>query len=219
MQTVLLKGTTVLGIVLIAGLTFVALTSVVRRTATSIPILTGRVSPESVEPYFERRYAEHPWMTLAHIIPGGIFMIVGPIQFVPLVRRRWPALHRAMGRLFLLSCFAIIITSTLFVLRLPVYGAFASSVGVTFGITMFTISAVSAYVAIRQRKIPLHREWMIRTYAWGLGIASFRVLIPILILSAGATFDEAWDTVVWLGFLINAVVAEWWINMTRRSRT
>ncbi|HEV3025247.1 MAG TPA: hypothetical protein VGX76_22405 [Pirellulales bacterium] len=27
----------------------------------------------------------------------------------------------------------------------------------------------------------------------------------------------AWDTVVWLGFAINAVVAEVWINVTRRQ--
>ncbi len=31
----------------------------------------------------------------------------------------------------------------------------------------------------------------------------------------GATFPEAWDTVVWLGFGINLVVAEIWINVTR----
>jgi hypothetical protein len=57
---------------------------------------------------------------------------------------------------------------------------------------------------------------MIRTFAIGLGISTFRVLLPVL-MAFGATFPEAWETVVWLGFLTNAVVAEVWINVTRRQ--
>jgi hypothetical protein len=30
-----------------------------------------------------------------------------------------------------------------------------------------------------------------------------------------ATFPEAWDTVVWLGFIVNVAAAELWINLTR----
>jgi hypothetical protein len=73
---------------------------------------------------------------------------------------------------------------------------------------------VQAVRHIKARRIRQHREWMIRGYALGLGIATFRVLLVILRLS-GVPFVEAWDTVMSLSFTINVLVAEWWINVTR----
>ena len=57
---------------------------------------------------------------------------------------------------------------------------------------------------------------MIRTFAIGLGISSFRVLIPLMMLSPfHPTFTETWDTVVWLAFGMHALAAEVWINLSR----
>ena len=78
------------------------------------------------------------------------------------------------------------------------------------------ICLATGYVRIRQGRIAQHREWMIRTFAIGLGISTFRVIIPFLMMPPlGATFPEARNTVVWLGFAVNIVVAEAWINVTR----
>jgi hypothetical protein len=41
-------------------------------------------------------------------------------------------------------------------------------------------------------------------------------MIPPLML-LGATFPEAWDTAVWLAFAVNVIIAEVWINATRRQ--
>jgi hypothetical protein len=101
-----------------------------------------------------------------------------------------------------------------FVAVLPVWGSFASSVGVLVASAGFAVALVQGYRHIRRREIAQHREWMIRLFAIGLGISTFRVLLPLMML-LGATFTEAWDTVVWLGFVVNAVVAELWINVTR----
>ncbi len=99
------------------------------------------------------------------------------------------------------------------------FGNFSSSVAVTFGSVLFLFSIGRAYALIRLRQVKLHREWMIRSYALGLGIATFRLLLPILMLPPlGASFMDAWDTVTWLGFTINLLVAECWINLTRTKK-
>jgi hypothetical protein len=105
-----------------------------------------------------------------------------------------------------------------FVWQLPVFGSFATKVGVVVASTLFLICLVQGYRSIRRREIARHREWMIRTFAIGLGISTFRLMIPLLMLPPlGATFPEAWDAAVWLAFTLHAVAAEVWINLTRKQ--
>ena len=42
------------------------------------------------------------WVTL-HAFPGVLALLVGPVEFVKAVRRRHPAAHRVLGRVYLLS--------------------------------------------------------------------------------------------------------------------
>lgn len=166
---------------------------------------------------FEERYYAVPYLTLAHIVPGFLFMALGPIQFMPSVRNRWLRFHRWCGRIWMLASLVAGVSALLFVTRLPVFGALSTKVGVVVASTLFLVCLVQAYRAIRRRDIAQHREWMIRTFALGLGISSFRLFIPLLMMPPiGASFVEAWDTVTWLAFVVHAVAAEVWINLTRR---
>jgi uncharacterized membrane protein len=166
---------------------------------------------------FEARYYAHPYLTLVHVATGFLFMTLGPLQFLASIRNRFLAFHRWSGRVFLAASLAGAISALAFVWTLPVFGSFSTQVGVVCAATYFLVALVQGYRRIRRREIAQHREWMIRLFAVGLGISTFRVLIPVLMMPPfGATFPDAWDTVVWLGFLINAAVAEVWINVTRK---
>ena len=96
------------------------------------------------------------------------------------------------------------------------FGSFTATVAIVFFGSLFLFSILRAYVLIRRRQVALHREWMIRGFALGPGISTFRVFQGIFMGLAGASFLEAWDTVVWFGFALNLVVAETWINRTRQ---
>ena len=64
---------------------------------------------------------------------------------------------------------------------------------------------------IFRKEVRQHREWMIRTFSLAMGVATVRVFLILLrpVMGFGASF--------WLGFSVNLVVAEAWINHTRRS--
>ncbi|UWX04648.1 DUF2306 domain-containing protein [Pseudoxanthomonas sp. NC8] len=47
---------------------------------------------------------------LGHALLGGLITFAGMLQLVPALRRRWPALHRWNGRLFL--CISIMVTAS-----------------------------------------------------------------------------------------------------------
>ncbi len=182
------------------------------------PLETGDPSPGFQPPAdFNPRYYEHPYLTLTHVVCGILFMVLGPLQFVAAIRNRWIGFHRWCGRVFLIASLIGVLTALAFVAVLPVFGSFSSSVAVFLASVVFLISIVQGYRHIRRFEIAEHREWMIRALAIGLGISTFRVLIPILIGLFGVSFTEAWDTVAWLGFVINISVAEAWIHVTRGS--
>src|SRR5260370_42083698 len=54
-------------------------------------------------PGFNERYYAHPYLTLVHIVPGFLFMTLGPLQFVGAIRNRWLGFHRWCGRVYLVA--------------------------------------------------------------------------------------------------------------------
>ena len=48
-------------------------------------------------------FARHVTLTLIHILPGALFLVLAPLQFVPGIRAKHLRLHRWMGRVLLIS--------------------------------------------------------------------------------------------------------------------
>ena len=165
---------------------------------------------------FNDRYYAIPYWTLAHCVCGILFMVLGPMQFVAASRNRFPRFHRWCGRIFMVASLVGVFSALAFVPLLPVFGSLSTQVGVVVISAFFLVALVKGYTSVRHYQYAIHREWMIRAFAIGLGISTFRVLIPLLMVPPiRANFPEAWDTVVWLGFVINITAAEVWINLTR----
>ena len=70
---------------------------------------------------------------------------------------------------------------------------------------------------IRKKEVTQHREWMIRAFALAMAVATERVLLVLLIAVTGLDLEEVFGASFWLGFSVNLLVAEVWINYTRRT--
>lgn len=199
-------------------LSCVAMLSVVTRFLSTWQVLLHEPLSSIQSNAFNIRYQGRPWLTMIHVVAGFFFIVTGPLQFMPAIRKRWLRFHRASGRVFIVASVVSAATALAFVPLLPVFGTFTATAATVFGATVFLVSLFMAYFHIRRREIRQHREWMIRSYAIGLGIATLRVFLPILMITPlGLSFTEAWDTAVWLGFGVNLIIAEVWINLTRPS--
>ena len=44
---------------------------------------------------------------VVHIVLGIFFNLLSPFQFAPVLRQRWPAWHRRLGRLLIVSGIAL----------------------------------------------------------------------------------------------------------------
>lgn len=166
---------------------------------------------------FDAAFADRQAPTLLHVVPGGLFLLLAPLQFWSRLRTRHPRVHRWCGR-FLLLCALVSAANGLdFGLRLPYAGTPEALAIALFG-GLFLLAIVRGFVAIRRRDPARHREWMIRAFAVALGISTVRLLGGIFDLAlapAGVGPSAIFVLALWTGWLSTVAAAELWIRGTR----
>jgi uncharacterized membrane protein len=198
-------------------LAFIGVAVVVRRTLVLLDPaeFAGNFAPARA---LDDIFALHRSITLVHIIPGFLFMVLGPLQFVKSIRARYLNVHRWSGRLFVASSLVIGFTAIWMSLAVPAIGGLNQAVATLLFAILFLFSLVKAVLHIRRREIPQHREWMLRTYAIGLAVATIRPIIGIFFATSRFTHltpHDFFGTAFWLGFTIQLIAAESWIQHTR----
>lgn len=165
----------------------------------------------------DRRFAAHPLPTLLHVIPGGLFLLLAPLQFVARVRSHYPAVHRWSGRALLLLVGIVGVTGLFFGLGMPYGGpGEATAIGV-FG-ALLLVAAATAFVAIRRRQVARHREWMLRVFAIAIAISTVRLVgaaADLVLTPAGWPPKDVFVISIWTGWILTLGAAELWIRHTR----
>src|SRR5438270_2938046 len=113
-----------------------------------------------------KHVAPFKWLLLVHGLAGLTALTTGTLQMSSRIRRLRPALHRALGKVFIGSVSiaapaALAITSAGFEPRSIVVEQWFQSGG-------WLISPWIAYACIRSGQMPLHKAWMMRSYAFTL---------------------------------------------------
>ena len=150
-----------------------------------------------------------------HIVSAGLALAVGPFSFAKAIRRRFPAVHRWIGRVYLVS--------VAFAAASGLVMAFYNSAGFVgfFGFGTLAVlwawTSYRGYRAIRAGDLASHQAWMIRSFALTFAAPTLRLWLGVLIgvqLLAGTGTDvdqmltNAYAAVPFLCWLPNIVVAE-----------
>jgi len=197
-------------------LSVIGVVVVIRRVVTLLgPVHVSAAAPEMAA--LDVGFAQHPVLTMIHIVPGFLFMVLAPLQFVSSIRRRRPVLHRWIGRVVLASGMIIGCTALRMSPQMAIGGANETAATMLFAI-LFLFALVKAYLSIRRRNVARHREWMIRGFAIGMAVAAVRPIVGIFFATRKLTHltpHDFFGIAFWLGFTIQLIVAEVWINYTR----
>jgi uncharacterized membrane protein len=170
----------------------------------------------------DEHFAKQRALTLLHVLPGMIFMILGPVQFVRGLRTKYPAVHRWSGRVFLTASATIGVTGLTMALRGTIGGADEKAAILLFG-SFFLIALGKALWHALHREFAQHREWMIRGFAIGLAVATIRPIMGGFFAAAvmrGHTPEPSrfFGTAFWIGFTVQTLAAEIWVRWTRRNQ-
>ena len=201
-------------------LAFIGLGAVTRRTV--VLLKPGALSsPKNPAGDLDAHFASERTLVLTHILPAMLFLLLGPMQFVSAWRSRYPQVHRWSGRIFLAASAVVGITGLRLACGETIGGIDEKAATVLFG-TFFLLSLGKALWHGLRREFAQHREWMIRGYAIGLAVATIRPIIGFFFAAAairGRVPDphQFFGTAFWIGFTLQTIAAEIWINCTRPS--
>ncbi len=173
------------------------------------------VRPSGAEP-IEVGFARYPLLTMLHIVPGVLFMVLGPLQFVRRIRARHPRFHRWSGRVFVASGLVIGVTGLAMGVVMAIGGANETAATAFFAV-IFLVALGKAVAHIRRGDPVRHREWMLRVFAVGLAISTIRPIIALFFALSDLSPREFFGIAFWLGFTSHLVAAEVWIQHTRPS--
>lgn len=174
-------------------------------------------SPHNPAASLDSNFAKHRALTMVHILPGLLFMVLGPLQFAGWIRSRHLWFHRWSGRIFVGAGLVIGLSALLMSFKATIGGANETAATTLFAI-IFLFDLVKAFVHIRQGQIAQHREWMIRAFAIGLAVAAIRPIVALFFAFSPLTHltpQQFFGTAFWIGFTLHFIAAEIWINYTR----
>ncbi len=163
------------------------------------------LDPDVFFPQQRAVYVANTAAIVGHIVGGMLALLLGPIQFVPAVRRRWPRFHRALGRGYLAG---IVLggVAGLWMARLA-YGGPVAQLGFAALALFWLTTSFQALARIRAGDVDAHRAWMVRSFALTFAAVMLRLELPLLV-GAGLTFEVAYATVAWACWVPSLMVVE-----------
>jgi uncharacterized membrane protein len=181
-----------------------ALAFIVGAYATSLLFL-----PMLRAPFLRAHFATIPWAAIEHLLGGSIAIVVGALQVNRGIRVKRPALHRWLGRLYVLG--VVIGGSAALVLAPRAQGGWVSGLG--FGLlgVLWLATTLRAFAFIRGGNLAAHRRWMILSYALTLAAVTLRVYLPATQVM-GLPFIPSYRAIAWLCWVPNLIGAQWIVS-------
>ncbi len=150
------------------------------------------------------------WLTAfyAHILGGGVALLLGWTQFLPRLRARRVALHRLLGKIYVAAILLFGATGG-FVAALVANGGFPSALGFGSLAVLWFFSTLQAYQSILKKDIEQHKAWMIRSYALTFAAVTLRLWLPLFTAGFRLPFEQAYLAVAWFCWVPNLIVGEY----------
>jgi len=179
----------------------------------------NRVLPRLYEP--ESRVANAA-MGL-HFAAGGTILALGCIQLITRIRTRYPALHRWIGRVYVLAALLAGIGGLAFIGAKGTVGGSVMNAGFALYGVLMVVASVETFRHAAARRLEIHRVWALRLFALAIGSWLYRMEYGFwLLLSDGAghtdDFRGSFDMVMaFFFYLPNLAVVEAFIRARRQA--
>jgi len=191
----------------------IAIAVVIRRmVALAAPAHNGPPQLAALDDAF----ASHAALTLAHIVPALLFVLLTPL----VVFRRFERFRWVEGILFPLGA---VVGVTAYAMSVDSIGGWTERSAVLLFDSLFLLSLARAYWHRRRGETALKRRWTLRAVAILLGIATTRPVMGVFFATSTLTHLSAsqfFGIAFWIGFSINTLVFELWLrSVDRRSHS
>jgi hypothetical protein len=131
----------------------------------------------AVDPRLREVLTQVPVRALAHVLVAPIALLLGPLQFFPGFREKYPQAHRWCGRTYVLAC----VVAGAGALATAPFASGGPIAGLGFAIlaVLWIGTTLGAWRAAVRRNFRLHRLLMRFSYAMTFAAVTLRLQIPI----------------------------------------
>ncbi|MGO4268343.1 DUF2306 domain-containing protein [Paenibacillus sp. TAF58] len=173
-------------------------------------------------------FSLHYTVLVLHIGFAFIALVSGLFQFHRRFRNNYPAWHRALGRVYVVS---VTIGGLLGLVMTLYIESFTKAMAFVALSLLWLLTTWKGFRYAVKKQIDEHRVWMIRSYAITLVATSARLVVPICILlylamqgfdlPAGGREQMVADILeinIWVGLLINLIGVEWFLLRASKGK-
>jgi hypothetical protein len=158
-----------------------------------------------------------PLQALTHMLIAPFALLLGPFQFFPRIRAKYPRFHRWSGRIYVAAC----LIAGIGALATAPFASGGPVAGLGFGILaiLWIGTTFAGWRTAMARKFEAHRILMRFSYAMTFGAVTLRLQIPLGFIFFGFHSYSAMS--VWLAYtswIPNVIVVAIYTLMTAQRR-
>lgn len=117
-----------------------------------------------------------------HVLIAGMVSLMGPLQFIPIIRKQTPQLHRIIGRIYVISAFLIGLDGLFLIWRKGSDKDLFQSTVISFNALVIIACAWLVINNARKRNIAAHNRWAIHLLLAMSGVWFFRVFLMLWLM-------------------------------------
>jgi uncharacterized membrane protein len=158
-----------------------------------------------------------------HFAAGGVILVLGFIQFIGAIRTHYPALHRWLGRVYVVASLLAGVGGLLFIAVKGTVGGTVMDIGFSLYGVLMVLAAVQTVRYARAGEMETHRAWALRLFALAIGSWLYRMdygFWALLANGAGHTddFRGPFDMVMaFFFYLPNLLVVELFLRVRPKT--
>jgi len=162
------------------------------------------------------KYQPVKWLLWLHIGFGAVTLLTGPFLLWNGFRNRYLRLHRQLG----LAYVAAVATSGLCAVALSATTAYQVNRPYAFSlhvwVAVWLLSTGFAFFAIKQGKIQLHREWMVRSYLVTFAFVLSASLLKVPAVQRFGSFEEISPSLFWVSWAVPLFLYDLRLGLSRK---
>jgi len=155
-----------------------------------------------------QHYDPFKWWLLPHGLAGAFALLLAPLQFSDRLRKRYTKMHRVIGRLYVTNIF-LFAPIGLYIQYLDEAQGAARSftiATVVFMVLLMTTTGFALFYAIK-RMIPLHRQWMTRSYSVSIVFLEVRFFLGVTGWDQPFSSQQT-ETAVWICLALSILLGD-----------
>ena len=149
-----------------------------------------------------------------HVYSSIFVLLLGFVQFIPLIRKKHKKTHRLIGILYVLIVLFLAAPSGL-VMGYYGNGGINSQISFCLQAILWFVFTLLAFLYAKNREYTKHFDYMSYSYALTLSAISLRLFKWIIVGVWELPPMDTYKIVVWLGWMFNLIVAFGIIRYTR----